>query len=293
MTRTSALSAFKSPQIRDTYRDLYNEQLRRWPAHTRTMIPGRFGRTGVLITGDPAGPPMVLLHGRYTPSPAWSPIIHGLAQRFRVHAIDTMGEPGLSDNNGTAIRSGDDYLDWLDETVDALGIAPAHVVGHSFGGWIAARYALRHPRRARTLTLLDPAQVFAPFSPRWLLACVRPYLWPTPGNVERLMRWLGQRRPDHDDAVALAVDGMTGFRMKAPEASLISKHDLADLQVPTQQLIADGSVVHRPLSAIRRAEKFAPTVRSIVVEDASHFLFHDQPEAVLRAFDRVIESPPM
>lgn len=229
----------------------------------------------------------MLLHGRYTPTPSWGPIINRLAERFHVHAIDTMGEPGLSVNDRHSLQSRNDYIDWLDELFAELELRRAHVAGHSFGGWLAARYALQHPERTASLTLLEPAQVFAPFSPRWLLACVRPFLAPTVANVENLMRWLGNRRPGHEDLVTLAMLGMTGFRLRAPEATLVSSRALRSLRVPARQLIADGPVVHRPICAARRAAKLTPAVASHLIQDSSHFLFHDQPSDVLDIIDAV------
>lgn len=38
----------------------------------------------------------------------------------------------------------------------ALGGAPAHLVGHSYGGAICARAALLHPERVRSLTVIEP-----------------------------------------------------------------------------------------------------------------------------------------
>src|SRR5271170_2150294 len=38
-----------------------------------------------------------------------------------------------------------------------LGVAPVHLVGHSYGGFIAAYLALQQPRLLRTLTLVEPA----------------------------------------------------------------------------------------------------------------------------------------
>jgi pimeloyl-ACP methyl ester carboxylesterase len=38
-----------------------------------------------------------------------------------------------------------------------MGIAPAHIVGHSFGAAVALNLTLRHPELVRTLVLAEPA----------------------------------------------------------------------------------------------------------------------------------------
>lgn len=58
-------------------------------------------------------------------------------------------EPMLAEGAGTQ-----DYADWL---ADRLGAAPAVIVGHSFGGRVAIRLAVRHPDRVRALVLIAGA----------------------------------------------------------------------------------------------------------------------------------------
>src|SRR5690606_2328231 len=51
-----------------------------------------------------------------------------------------------------------------DQTLAALDVDRAHVVGHSFGGWAAMNVAIHHPARVASLSLLDPVQTFDTFS---------------------------------------------------------------------------------------------------------------------------------
>ena len=48
------------------------------------------------------------------------------------------------------------HADDLAALVDELGPGRLHLLGHSHGGWIVLRYASQHPRRLRSLTLIDP-----------------------------------------------------------------------------------------------------------------------------------------
>lgn len=268
----------------------YEEALRDWPSHDRELITHRHGRTGVIVAGAKNNPPLVLLHGRYTPAPSWTPLIHELAARYRVYAIETIGEPGLSVNDGARLRSAEDYLESLISTLDGLGVGAAHVCGYSFGGWLAAKLAVAHPARVASLTLLDPAQVFAPFSLRWLLHCVPPYLFPTERTINRFFSWAGQGFPGGEDIVELGTLAMLSFRIRAPEASSVPENQLRELEIPVQQLIAEHSVVHSPDKAQRRAARINPAVKTLVVKDSSHFLIHNQPTQVIRALDDLIAA---
>jgi pimeloyl-ACP methyl ester carboxylesterase len=110
-------------------------------------------RTHYLEAG--AGEPLLLLHGGQAGALAcaedWRPALEPLGRHFRVLAIDKVG-CGFSDNP----TSDAGYM--LAATVDharaflqALGIARAHVAGHSRGGYGAVRLALEHPDMVATL----------------------------------------------------------------------------------------------------------------------------------------------
>jgi len=45
----------------------------------------------------------------------------------------------------------------LERWIDSLALTePPIIIGHSLGGYLALRYGLRHPKRARALVLVDP-----------------------------------------------------------------------------------------------------------------------------------------
>lgn len=80
------------------------------------------------------------------------------AQHFRVHAIDMIGEPGLSAPARPPLDS-PAYALWLDDVLDHLGLEHAAVTGASLGGWLALDYATRRPDRVEKLALLCPGGV--------------------------------------------------------------------------------------------------------------------------------------
>jgi pyruvate dehydrogenase E2 component (dihydrolipoamide acetyltransferase) len=114
-----------------------------------------------LEMGQPEAPPLLFLHGFGGDALTWQYCLVAFASRFRVIALDLPGHgrSTLDVGNGTLAE----MVDWVDEAMAALGIADAHLVGHSMGGKIAIALALAHPHRARSLSLISPAGLGGPF----------------------------------------------------------------------------------------------------------------------------------
>jgi len=112
------------------------------------------GRFSLLERGQ--GPALVLLHGIGSGAPSWRDPIEWLGDTFRVIAWDA---PGYGRSSPLVPEAPDpsDYARALADLLDALQVARAHLIGHSLGAVIAARFARLSPGRAASLTLASPA----------------------------------------------------------------------------------------------------------------------------------------
>ena len=100
------------------------------------------------------GEDVVMIHGLFASLAFWYlSVMPAFAGRHRVTAYDLRGH-GYSEVSASRYTSADMAED-LDGLLDQLGIARAHVIGHSFGGAVALQYALLRPERALSLTLAD------------------------------------------------------------------------------------------------------------------------------------------
>jgi pimeloyl-ACP methyl ester carboxylesterase len=102
------------------------------------------------------GPDVVLVHGVTGDLSIWylCRATQTLGQRYRVTAYDLRGH-GYSDAPPDHYTSADHAAD-LFAIGDALGIARATVVGHSFGGVIAMHAAVLAPERVESVVFSDP-----------------------------------------------------------------------------------------------------------------------------------------
>jgi 2-hydroxy-6-oxonona-2,4-dienedioate hydrolase len=99
------------------------------------------------------GEPVVFLHGTSGHLEAFSRnIVPHVDAGFRVHAIDMLGH-GYTAKPDYAYEI-PRYVEHLVAYLDATGVARAHLVGESLGGWVAAWLASEQPQRVRSLQLV-------------------------------------------------------------------------------------------------------------------------------------------
>ena len=102
------------------------------------------------------GEPALFIHGALIADayrPLWGQ--RELVEGYRCIAYHRRGY-GASDHPPGATGIEDHAADCLG-LLEALGVDRAHVVGHSYGGCVAAQLALDAPGRVHTLALLEPA----------------------------------------------------------------------------------------------------------------------------------------
>jgi len=107
-------------------------------------------------TGDPAAPPVVLLHGIARSLDDFVDQHDLLDDTYRVHSVDLAGFGESDPMPGESTLPGitDAVADFLDEIGETR---PAHLVGNSLGGAVAMLLALRYPDRVRSLVLANSA----------------------------------------------------------------------------------------------------------------------------------------
>ena len=252
-----------------------------------------------------AGPPLVLVHGLGGAAANWIGIAPSLAERFRVlvpelpgHGCST-GLPALPNVNPLADR--------VAALVERAGRAPAVVVGHSLGGLVALRLALRRPELVRGLVLAAPAGIASATRRAKLSLTIVSVLRP----ARRLARYADviAERPRlravvfgaaaASDPAWLSPEVVRGFlaparlhtdTLSVAQALVVDdpRLDLARVACPTlvvcgardrQIPVGDGFEYARRLHASLR-----------VVSDCGHLLIGERPDACLDAIARFADE---
>ncbi|MFJ1565233.1 alpha/beta fold hydrolase [Streptomyces erythrochromogenes] len=270
--RSSASSSSSSAAA--AFRAAYDEVLAGWPGPVEAVeLPTPYGLTRVNSCGPADAPPLVLLPGGGATSAVWGACAAaGAARTHRVHAVDLVGEPGLSvPVPGRAPRTPGDLADWLDAVLDGLAPrGPVTLAGHSYGAWIAAHHAARRPARLGRLVLLDPTQVFAGLRPGYVLRALPVLVRPTPERIRSFLAW--ETHGAAPDPAWLRLQDETA---RFPTARPVTgpRPDLARLAEPDVRvdvLFAGRARCHDPGRAARAAREALPGARVDVLPGVSH-----------------------
>lgn len=110
----------------------------------RVVVSSRhFGRTTLSARRMGKGPPLVCVHGLMTSSYSFRYVLERLAHDFEVIVFDL---PGAGRSDAPDVPYGaEDLADLIGETLDALGVTGACVIGNSMGGYLCMWLALRRP----------------------------------------------------------------------------------------------------------------------------------------------------
>jgi pimeloyl-ACP methyl ester carboxylesterase len=155
-----------------------------------------------LVAGDPAGEPVLLLHGFPQTAACWTELAEALAGAgYRVLAPDQRGySPGARPVAVRDYRMSELVADAL-ALADQAGAGRFHLVGHDWGGAVAWHLAARHPERVASLTALSTPH------PRAFAAALRSSAQPLRSA------YIAFFRTPHLPELALGAWGLSGLRL--------------------------------------------------------------------------------
>jgi pimeloyl-ACP methyl ester carboxylesterase len=251
---------------------------RQWPVVSQErMLPTSFGKTFVRENGPPGAPALVLLHGAGTTSLMWAPNIEALSKEYRTVAVDQVGEFGRSICT-KPVGSLQDLVAWLDELIGAL--APREritLVGMSYGGALAAQYALRFPERVEKLVLLAPANTVLPPPAGFWVRLIALAIGRQAG-LRSFFRWIfadmARTDPQWIDSTVelMSLNFRSIQRHKTPIPPVWTDAEWGNLRPPTLFLAGENEVIYSAEKAVRRLKRVAPQVAAEIIPAAGHDL---------------------
>jgi pimeloyl-ACP methyl ester carboxylesterase len=235
--------------------------------------------------------PVLLLHGQPGGAWDWDRVRAAIPSHLPTLAIDRPGWDGRrrpSDLEGNAEAAL--------EALDAAGAERATVVGHSFGGAVAAWLASSHPQRVRALVLVSPAANCASlYRMDYLMAApVAGFvasvatlgglgLSLTAGPVRRRLAGALGLDDRYLQAAARVLRSPEAWRAYAAEQRVLVG-DLPALEARLERITAPTTIVAGtadwvvPTASVRRLARQIAPAELVLVDDAGHLLPQQAPE---------------
>jgi pimeloyl-ACP methyl ester carboxylesterase len=238
------------------------------------MVPTRLGDAHVLQAGPEDGPPVVVFQGGNVVNPLTLAWFGPLTDRYRIHAPDTVGQPGKS--TGARVSANDASLgEWAIDVLDGLGLTAPAVVGISYGGGVVLRLAALAPDRVGRAVLVVPAGI-ADVPLGSMLSLAAGYLGyrvvARRSFVESTVRRLSGGDPDplFVESTALAFRG-TALDTEMPRNA--TPEELRGLTAPVLVIAGEHDPLFRPDRILPRSkELFANLVAAETLPGCAHIL---------------------
>lgn len=248
-----------------------------------TRIPGSAVRFRSLHAGE--GEALVFFHS-FEGVDGWPEFLERLSCRY---AVVVPLHPGVGGSEG--VESLDDVVDLAlayDDWLTALGIARAHLLGHFFGGMVAAEIAALCPRRVGKVALISPMGLWLDAAPQADVVTLppselHPLLWRDLDSPEA-QSWMTPPTSEEAKVAAqieriqrLAVMGK--FIWPIPDKGL--KKRIHRITAPTLLLWGDADQIN----PVAYGEEFVRRLKSaeLRVLRGGHMLPYEAPDAVARA----------
>jgi 3-oxoadipate enol-lactonase len=229
---------------------------------------------------------LVFVHGWQADGSVWRDLRAALAPGVRSISVDLRGS-GASAGAPGPYRL-ERFAADLRELIDALGIAPVVLVGHSMGATAALALAVGAPHLIGGLVLIAPVPASGGgFSPKGAA-----YLQATAGNEAAAKAWLARTFAQAPDPAVLAR--LCAVAARTPRVVALESFEswaYADFADATKNIRAPALVLAPamdvPETVERKVAALLPNARYQVLPDCAHYAIVEQPEAIaqlIRAF---------
>jgi pimeloyl-ACP methyl ester carboxylesterase len=262
------IGAWRSEAARERFVEQEDEFWRGlWPDPPAALDVDSFAGTTRVYRWSGTGVPIVFLHGMGGTALTWSPYVERLPGRD-VYAIDTIGDVGRSEQR-TMIEDAAGLARWLEATLTGAGIDCAHLVGTSYGGFLALNLAAHAHEKVQSLTLIDSGGL-APFRLGRFMLWGLPMLLGslTPGPIRRL---LARRRPMLEDprVMRIALHTQMNHQFRLPGVVPLTDEELQSITARTVVIVAERSAPFSPVVQAERAV-LIPSAEVDVIPGAGH-----------------------
>jgi len=274
---------FKSKKGKNEILLLYDKKLKGLNLDFEYLtVQTSFGKTNIIATGDPANPPIIIVHGSNGCAPIALETYAILHKKFRIFAVDVLAQPNKSAETRLSMKD-DSYGKWMNEIIADLKVESVTMAGFSFGGLIILKTLEYDESNVKEVYLSAPAYIvngnplkaiFKVFIP------MKRYM--KTKKVKYVEKFLSNLFTDRDEfAIEFLSKVFLEFEMDFTPIPVIDAKKAGDITTPITLFAAQNDILFPGNKMIKRAEKIFPSLKkSTLLEHSKHVQNQDQNEVI-------------
>lgn len=282
-------SLFKSEQGKKEILQLYDAKLESLNIEDEYLtVQTSFGKTNIIATGDPANPPIIIVHGSNGCAPIALETYANLHKKFRVFAVDVLAQPNKSAETRLSMKD-DSYGKWMNEIIADLKIESVTMAGFSFGGLIILKTLEYDESKIKEVCLSAPAYIvngnplkaiFKVFIP------MKRYM--KTKKLKYVEKFLYHLFTDRDEfAIEFLSKVFLEFEMDFTPVPIIDAKKAGEITTPITLFAAQNDILFPGKKMIKRATKIFLSLRkSTLLEHSKHVQNKEQNEIIEREIMR-------
>lgn len=274
---------FKSKKGKNEILSLYDEKLASLKIDYEYLtLETDFGMTNIIATGDPANPPIIIVHGSNGCAPIALETYSNLHKKFRVFAVDVLAQPNKSAKTRLSMKD-DSYGKWMNDVIAELKIDSVTMAGFSFGGLVILKTLEYDEAKIKKVYLSAPAyivngnpltalfKVFIPMK-RYIKTKKVKY-------VERFLSHLFTYRDEF--AIKFLSKVFLEFDMDFNPVPVIDAKKAGKITTPIHLFAAQDDILFPGKKMIKRAVKIFPSLKkSMLLDHSKHVQNEEQNERI-------------
>jgi pimeloyl-ACP methyl ester carboxylesterase len=274
---------FKSKKGKEEILELYDKKLESLNINYEYLtVQSSFGQTNIIATGDPANPPIILVHGSNGCAPIALETYANLHKTHRVFAVDVLAQPNKSAETRLSMKD-NSYGRWINEIITSLNLSSVTLAGFSFGGLIILKTLEYDESNIKEVYLSAPAYIvngnplkaiFKVFIP------MKRYM--KTKKVKYVEKFLSHLFTDRDEfAIEFLSKVFLEFEMDFTPVPVIDAKAAKEITTPITLFTAQNDILFPGNKMIKRAEKIFPSLRkSTLLEHSKHVQNKEQNEMI-------------
>lgn len=264
------------------------------------------------------GDPILVVHGGPGMDHTYLlPGMRGLAVNRRVVFYDQRGSGRTEGEVDSSTVSFDRFVEDVEAIRATLGLGKVAVLGHSWGGLVAMRYAAQYPERLQALVLMNTVEPGRKYATQSMQLMRRKQTPEDSAAFAEILRSPGLRQRDTAavnamlrvafrgtfadrslaNQLAINLDPRTARNMGRVATLVMGSSGATDLwreaatiKVPT--LIVQGAEDAMPMAMPRELAETIPGAQLRVIEGAGHFPYIEKPAETFAAINNFLASTP-